>query len=58
MTTAASLLVVAVLWLKRRGTLGLLDGPAHFLGRAEVTFEVPTLAGPATVKEVPRAPER
>jgi MFS family permease len=58
MTTTALLLVLAVLWLKRRGTLGLLDGPAQFLGREEVTFDVPTLAGPATVKEIPRAPER
>ena len=56
MTTAALLLVVVVVWLQRRGTLGLLDGPAQFLGREEVTFEVPTLAGPATVKEIPRAP--
>ncbi|MGZ5958152.1 MAG: MFS transporter [Myxococcaceae bacterium] len=53
MTSAAGVLTVAVLWMKRRGLLALLDGPAHFLGRDEVTFSVPTMAGPATVKEVP-----
>src|SRR5262249_56073299 len=36
MTTAASLLVVSVLWLKRRGILGLLDGPPPFLGRPQL----------------------
>jgi hypothetical protein len=41
--------------MRRRGRLALLDGPAQFLGRDEVTFNVPTLAGPATMKEVPVA---
>ncbi len=57
MSSAAALLAVSVLWMRRRGMLALLDGPAHFLGRDEVTFRVPTLAGPATVKEVPVARE-
>ena len=55
MASAAGGLIVGVLWMKRRGVLGLLDGPAHFLGRDEVTFRVPTLAGHATIKEVPGA---
>jgi hypothetical protein len=53
MATTAVLLTASVAWMRRRGQLALLDGPAQFLGRDEVTFEVPTLAGPATVKEVP-----
>ena len=53
MVTAAGLLTAAVAWMRRRGVLALLDGPARFLGREEATFEVPTLAGPARVKEVP-----
>ena len=52
MATAAALLTASVAWMKRRGLLVLLDGPAQFLGRDEVTFAVPTLAGPATMKEV------
>jgi len=55
MATAALLLTVSVAWMHRRGLLALLDGPAQFLGRDEVTFAVPTLAGPATMKEVPVA---
>jgi MFS family permease len=55
MASSAGVLTVAVLWMKRRGQLALLDGPAHFLGRDEVIFSVPTMAGPATVKEVPGA---
>jgi len=57
MVTTAAGLTVAVAWMKRRGTLALLDGPAQFLGRDQVTFEVPTLAGPAKIKEVPVARE-
>ena len=53
MVTAATLLTLTVAWMKRRGLLGQLDGPAQFLGRDEVTFRVPTLAGPATMKEMP-----
>jgi MFS family permease len=56
MVTAAGLLLVALLWMRRRGQLGLLDGPAHFLGRAEASIAVPTLAGAAPAKEVARAP--
>ena len=55
MATAAALLTASVAWMRRRGLLALLDGPAQFLGRDEVTFAVPTLAGPATMKEVPGA---
>jgi MFS family permease len=55
MVTAAALLTGSVAWMKRRGLLALLDGPAQFLGRNEVTFNDPTLAGPATMKEVPVA---
>jgi MFS family permease len=57
MVTAAALLTVSVTWMRRRGLLALLDGPAQFLGREEVTFDVPTLTGPATMKEVP-VPQR
>ena len=55
MATCAALLTASVAWMRRRGHLALLDGPAQFLGRDEVTFAVPTLAGPATMKEVPVA---
>jgi MFS family permease len=51
MVTTATVLTVTVAWMRRRGTLALLDGPAQFLGRGEVTFEVPTLAGPAPVRQ-------
>ena len=53
MATAAALFTLTVVWMKRRGLLALLDGPTQFLGRDEVTFRVPTLAGPATMKESP-----
>src|SRR5262249_34858497 len=53
MATAAALLTVSVGWMRRRGLLALLDGPAQSPGRGEVTFAVPALAGPATMKEVP-----
>jgi len=55
MASAAGFFTLAVLWMKRRGQLALLEGPAHFLGRDLVTFNVPTLAGAATMKEVPGA---
>jgi hypothetical protein len=58
MASAAVLLTLSAAWMKRRGMLRRLDGPAQFLGREEVTFAVPTLAGPATMKEVPGAPAR
>src|SRR5262249_23476529 len=58
MVTSAVLLTLTVVWMKRRGLLALLDGPAQFLGRDEVTFTVPTLAGPATMKEVPVVAEK
>ena len=58
MATTAALLTLSVLWMRRRGQLRLLDGPAQFLGREELTFTVPTLAGAATVKEVPVAGSR
>ena len=57
MASTAALLTLSVLWMRRRGLLRQLDGPAQFLGRESVTFDVPTLAGPATIKEVPVARE-
>jgi len=55
MVTAAALLVMGMLWMQRRGQLARLDGPAQFLGRAEASIAVPTLAGAAPAKEISRA---